>query len=118
MEPSCGESGTDPPEAQRRFQKDLPERPALFIIVTDFPFLLEGIGAIDIAIVDEFGGKDLAVFLEYAIFIQSLNDDFAGVVSSQIRSKIDVPGENVGELQGKKQIFSALSQGRDQVPLN
>ena len=80
--------------------------------------MLEAVGTIDFTVVAKLGGKNVPVSFEISVQIESFDDNFERIIIPQIRVEIDVPGKDVGELQGQKQILAAPFQRRDQIALD
>ena len=79
---------------------------------------LEPVCAIQHAVVDEFGGKDVAVLLELAVAVETLDEHPERVALSQGRREVDVPGKHIGEAESKEQVLLAAAHGGDQVVLD
>ena len=110
-----GKARADAPETQRRLQEGLSQRFSRFVVIIAFPVLLECIGTINVAVVDELGGKNGPVFLECPVQVESFDNYPERIVIPQVRRKIDVPGKYVGQLKGQKQIPIAPFHRGDQV---
>ena len=102
MKTSLGETGADPPEIERRFQKGLSQQFPHFVIVIGFAVMIEAVGLETLAIIGKISGDNIAILFEFPVAKETFDNDAIGVALSQIRTKIDVPGEDIGKLQGQQ----------------
>ncbi|OPY07631.1 MAG: hypothetical protein A4E67_01176 [Syntrophaceae bacterium PtaB.Bin038] len=118
VESRLREARADPAETQRRLEEGLAQRAALGVVVVGLAVDLEAVGPVRHAVVDELGGQDGPVLAELAVAVEPLDEKAERVAPAQGRGEIDVPGEDVGEVEREQQVLRAAAHGGDQVVLD
>src|SRR3990172_1869200 len=115
VDPSFRETGGDPPVAQRRLQERFPQRFPLVVEVGRPVPRVEAVRPVHVAVHGEFRREDVAVIPERAVEPPFLHQDPERIPLPEIRVEVDVPGEDVGELDRQQHRFAAPGEGGDDI---
>ena len=115
MEPAAAEAGGDPGPLDRRLPELLFQGFPFGVIVSESLGIGRNIGKCleHPALVAEFGGEDPPVPDELAFEEPSLEYDLEAVPLPEVDIEIDVPAEQVGEIQGQGILLAESVEGQD-----